>query len=144
MTFSCCCSYWLCSGGFASQAQPTVLFGSYSKSSELVSEPEGLTQEEPSAGSVKQQMRELSRPHSDSQNCFLRCLRLLPEITEGHWWSPLFSCCRETGISCEVANPCLSAKPDWLRAIASVAITDAVTAIEAAATDAISLVILSV
>ena len=42
-----------------------------------------------------------------------------------------------------MAGPCLPAKPDWLRAIASVAITDAVTAIEAAATDAISLVILS-
>ena len=48
-----------------------------------------------------------------------------------------------TGISCEVAGPCLLTKPNWLRAIASVAITDAVTAIEAAATDAISLVILS-
>ena len=43
-----------------------------------------------------------------------------------------------------MAGPCLLAKPDWLRANASVAIPDAVIAIEAAATDAISLVILSV
>ena len=46
-------------------------------------------------------------------------------------------------ISCEVAaDLCWFIKPDWLRVIASVVITDAVIVVEAVAIDAISLVIL--